>query len=177
MVSLAGSLNDPQINWMINSSKQSGNGYKKQENCNRRKFLTVAFASIIMGRYLTPNFTFNEMACRGTGECKMDGVFLELLQEIRNEFKRPMIITSGYRSPEWNEKVSTTGRHGPHTKGQAVDILISGSEAVELMAIAKTYGMTGFGWNQKGPHNKRFLHLDNLPNIDGNQPRPHTWSY
>lgn len=164
---------------MTNLFKPSEKDYKKQANsdCSRRTFISTSIAVFLMGRYITSNFTFNELACRGTGICEMDEEYMELLQKIRNEFGRPMIITSGYRHPDWNEKVSTTGRHGPHTKGQAVDVLISGADAVELMAIAKMNGMTGFGWNQKGPHNKRFLHLDNLPNIVGKQPRPHTWSY
>jgi len=131
-----------------------------------------------MGKYITSNFTFNELSCRGTGKCEMDEQFMLLLQKIRIEFGRPMIITSGYRHPDYNQKVSPkTGRTGPHTKGQAVDVLISGRDAVRLFAIAQQMGMTGFGWNQRGPHNKRFLHIDNLPNIEGKQPRPTTWSY
>ena len=174
---LAGLSKDPQINWMTNLSKQSGNDSSKQENCDRRTFISTAIATFLMGRYITSNFTFNELACRGSGECKMDQDYMELLQQLRTEFDRPMVITSGYRSPDYNIKVSKTGSHGPHTTGRAVDVLISGKDAVRLFAMAQQMGMTGFGWNQKGPRNKRFIHLDNLPNIDGKQPRPHVWTY
>ena len=36
-------------------------------------------------------------------------------------------------------------------------------------------GMTGIGIKQHGPHNKRFIHLDNLDN--STHPRPTIWSY
>ena len=55
-----------------------------------------------------------------------------------------------------------------------MDIAISGSRAVELVRMALASGFTGLGVNQKG--DARFIHLDDLPNKDG-QPRPHIWSY
>jgi len=164
---------------MINSCIQYGNDYRKQESydCTRRTFISGVCATFLMGKYLTPNFTIDELSCRGTGVCRMDENFLELLQQIRNHFGKPMVVTSGYRHPDYNEKVSKTGRTGPHTKGQAVDVLITGKDAIKLFAIAQNLGMTGIGLNQRGPHNKRFIHMDNLPDIPGKQPRPHCWTY
>lgn len=135
-----------------------------------------------MGKYLTPNFTIDELQCRGTGVCNMDEEFMELLQQVRNNFGRPMVVTSGYRHPDYNEQlqkkgITKTGRTGPHTTGKAVDILITGKEAIRLFAIAQNLGMTGIGLNQRGPHDKRFIHMDNLPNVPGKQPRPHCWTY
>jgi hypothetical protein len=36
--------------------------------------------------------------------------------------------------------------------------------------------MTGIGVAQRGPHDKRFIHLDDLKNSEQN-PRPWIWSY
>ena len=131
---------------------------------SRREFLVetpiVLFGFYMANKYLTKSFTFEEMKCRGTGLCDMDPVFMEKLQLIRDEFGQPMYPSSGFRHPDWNEKVSSTGRHGPHTTGHAVDIVISGRDAIRLMAIAQKHGMTGIGVSQKGPHDKRFLHLE-----------------
>tara|TARA_R100000963_G_C4642571_1_gene106252 strand:- start:1287 stop:1694 length:408 start_codon:yes stop_codon:yes gene_type:complete len=130
-----------------------------------------------MGKYLTPHFTIKEMRCKGTGICEMNDVFMEILEQIRSEYGKPMFISSGFRHPDHNERVSSTGRTGPHTKGQACDVLCMGEDAMLIAKIAKELGMTGFGFRQHGPYQKRFLHLDNLPNIVKVQKRPWTWSY
>lgn len=44
-----------------------------------------------------------------------------LLEEIRADFKRPIYINSGYRSPEHNKKVGGAP-NSFHVKGQAADI-------------------------------------------------------
>ena len=80
--------------------------------------------------------------------------------------------------------MSSTGSSGPHTDhgdgGQAVDILISGADALRLVEVAKKYSMTGIGVKQNGPAGKRFIHLDNLGSdytkLTGG-PRPWVWSY
>ncbi len=142
----------------------------------RREFITQPMLyGIFMGNHLTPHFTTDEMKCKGTGICTMDEVFMELLETIRCEYGKPMIVTSGYRAPEYNAKISKSGSKGPHTYGQAVDIHLVGADANAVIKIALQLGMTGVGIKQKGPHKGRFIHLDNLPN--GNHPRPWIWSY
>jgi uncharacterized protein YcbK (DUF882 family) len=120
-------------------------------------------------------FTPAELACKADGSLRFDEGFLTLLESIRILFGRPMIVTSGYRSPAYNAKVSTTGENGPHTMGRAVDIAVSGQDAAELARIALSHGgITGLGVKQHGTG--RFLHLDNLTPAAG-FPRPRIWSY
>ena len=74
---------------------------------------------------------------------------------------------SAFRCSNYNCEVSSTGPNGPHCDhngevGRAVDILISGADALRLVEVAKKYGMTGIGVKQNGPAGKRFIHLDNL---------------
>lgn len=118
-----------------------------------------------------PHFSWAEMSCRGSGECCMSPDFLDVLEAIREEFGRPMPVTSGYRSPEYNASVSHTGRTGPHTTGMAADIAVAGENAYRLIKVALAYGITGIGVSQKGP--KKFLHLDMANEL----PRPTIWSY
>jgi uncharacterized protein YcbK (DUF882 family) len=99
--------------------------------------------------------------------------FLQKLDAIREDYGQPIIISSGYRCSHYNKQISSTGTDGPHTTGRAVDIPVHGEEAVRLMQVALKYGMTGFGVKQKGPFNKRFIHLDDLEN----GLRPTMWSY
>lgn len=121
-----------------------------------------------------PYFTINEFACKGSGECLMDANFMHQLWQLRAEYGKPMIITSGYRSPAHNKEVSDTGENGPHTHGRAVDISIRGEEAYRLLSGALQHGFTGIGVKQKGEG--RILHLDNLTKDEG-FPRPWVWSY
>ena len=86
-----------------------------------------------------------------------------------------MIITSGFRCPSWNSRVSSSGITGPHTQGLAVDVKVSGADALRLLVIA-AHGGWSAGVAQSDPdHSIRFLHLDLCP--DGVQPRPWLWSY
>jgi len=105
----------------------------------------------------------------------MDQEFLRRLEELRLAFAQPMIITSGYRCPFYNNKISSTGKAGPHTTGQAVDVAISGPEAYTLVLLALQFSFSGVGIHQRGPHAGRFVHLDNLP--VASFPRPRIWSY
>jgi uncharacterized protein YcbK (DUF882 family) len=103
----------------------------------------------------------------------MSLAFLNRLQEIREEFGKPMRVNSGYRCPVHD---AALGGKGPHQTGRAVDIGISGSDALDLVELARGYGMTGIGIKQSGSHASRFLHMDDLGDgVSG--PRPWLWSY
>ena len=52
-----------------------------------------------------PNFSPAEIACRGTGKLLVDDAALDALQALRTRLGKPLIIRSGYRSPEHNRAV------------------------------------------------------------------------
>jgi len=112
------------------------------------------------------------LACPHCGDRGMVTTFLDKMDSIREDFGRPLVVSSGYRCSHYNSIVSSTGKSGPHTTGRAMDVLVSGEDAYEIIALAPKYGITGIGVSQKGPHNKRFLHLDDLKHL-----RPWVWSY
>lgn len=106
---------------------------------------------------------------------KMNATFLGYIDELRDRCGFPFIITSGYRTPEYNASVSESGLTGAHTLGKAVDIAVSGEKAWILLKEAFEMGVfTGMGISQKGEH--RFIHLDICTKAD-NLPRPAIWSY
>jgi uncharacterized protein YcbK (DUF882 family) len=121
------------------------------------------------------HFSRDEFTCRcGCGQNLIDDIFVTELDDLRHRLGFPLVITSGYRCPEHNARVSSTGRTGAHTTGRAADIAVSHTRAYEVLQTALLMRFTGIGINQKG--GSRFLHLDNLPNAPG-QPRPTCWSY
>jgi len=124
----------------------------------------------------TEHFPDHETTCHcGCGSNFMDSVFMARLEELRVTYDKPMIVTSGFRCPAHNVEESTTGRSGPHCTGKAVDVKVSGKDSHKLVGIAFALGFTGVGISQRGPHKKRFIHLDTIEPGDG--PRPWIWSY
>jgi hypothetical protein len=51
-----------------------------------------------------------------------------VFQPIRNHFKRPIHISSGYRSEALNKAIKGSSRTSQHSKGQAMDIDMDGTE-------------------------------------------------
>jgi|TARA_X000001388_G_C2172287_1_gene100312 hypothetical protein len=55
----------------------------------------------------------------------------EILQPIRDYFKKPVVISSGYRSPELSQKIGSSSR-SQHCRGEAADLEIPGVSNKEL---------------------------------------------
>jgi uncharacterized protein YcbK (DUF882 family) len=125
------------------------------------------------------HFTPAEFACRGQNCCGNDNLIQPALvfklDQLRGRLNKPVMITSGYRCPIHNSRVSPgTGETGPHTTGLAADIGVSGRDAITVLRLALELGFTGIGVQQKG--GDRFLHVDLIPDSHGHK-RPWIWSY
>ena len=60
-----------------------------------------------------------------------------VLQPIRNEFGKPVVISSGYRSPELCEAIGSSAK-SQHAKGEAADFEVPGMDNMQLaMWISK----------------------------------------
>jgi len=116
-------------------------------------------------------FKEEEFACRHCEKNLISHSFVSVLDNLRSDFGKPLIVTSGYRCPEHNNNVSSTGLDGPHTTGLAVDFGVSREDAYDLLGLAYEYKFTGIGVNQKG--SARFIHLDVIEGLG----RPTIWSY
>jgi uncharacterized protein YcbK (DUF882 family) len=116
-----------------------------------------------------PSFKQSEFTCRFTGKCEMNPEFMAKLQAIRNDFGRPMTITSGYR--HWTHPVEARKGHttGEHTRGTCADIACSdGKTRFDLVQLALKHGITRIGIA------KTFVHLG----IGGTGlPAPVIWDY
>lgn len=106
-----------------------------------------------------PNFSKAEFDCQETGENKMRPEFLEILQQIRMTLGRPLIINSGYRSPDHSiERIKD--KPGMHSYGVAADIKMAGKDVADFIVVAYGYGIRRFGINQRGAWNGRYVHID-----------------
>lgn len=98
---------------------------------------------------ITKNFTLEELYASGTAKTeKIDNmppteavvnlrVLAEnVLQKIRDHFKQPLVITSGYRCPRLNSVLGGAA-NSQHTKGQAVDFVVKGYGVEEVFLWCK----------------------------------------
>ena len=123
----------------------------------------------------TANFSSKELSCSCCGKNKMNKETVIALQALRDAIGKPLKLTSAYRCPDHNSKVSSTGKTGPHTTGRAIDIKCSGKDAWELLSFAmiRSKVWKGIGVSQRGKHESRFIHLDTIEAEN----RPWVWSY
>ncbi len=88
---------------------------------------------------LSPNFTAKELASKdGEEELLVSQELLEVLEEIRIHFNKPVIVNSGYRTPFWNFQIGGA-RNSYHCKGMAADIRIKGVSPKEIAKFASKY--------------------------------------
>lgn len=75
-------------------------------------------------------------------EFEIDPLLIRKLEELRTAIgDRPIIITSGYRSPEYNESVGGA-KHSQHMIGRAADIRVAGMRPRTLGKYAQNVGFT-----------------------------------
>lgn len=88
-------------------------------------------------KLLAPNFRVGEFACHdGSDTVLVDDELPELLQQIRDHFKAPVIINSGYRSPSHNAAVGGV-KNSQHILGTAADIVVRGVSPLEVAQYAE----------------------------------------
>lgn len=81
-----------------------------------------------IGKY----FKVKEFACKdGSQVVFIDSYLVLILDILRNEVKKPIIINSGYRTPARNKAVGGA-KYSYHMRGMAADIRIEGMTAKEI---------------------------------------------
>lgn len=80
-----------------------------------------------------PHFKVKEFACKdGSAITFIDDYMVTILEILRKELgDKPIIITSGYRTPTHNAKVGGA-KYSYHMRGMAVDIRVNGISAKEV---------------------------------------------
>lgn len=78
------------------------------------------------------HFKVKEFACKdGSQVVFIDDHLVSILDILRNQIGKPVIINSGYRTPEWNKKCDGA-KYSYHMRGMAADIRVNGISAKEL---------------------------------------------
>lgn len=110
-----------------------------------------------------PNFTPTELACKGSGDLIVNYKALDALQTLRTMWRRPLVITSAFRTPKHNAAVGGAPK-SKHLTGQAFDVRMhqyADAAVVSFIYYATKAGFTGFGIYLDRP--VRFIHIDTGP--------------
>jgi zinc D-Ala-D-Ala carboxypeptidase len=114
-----------------------------------------------------PSFSPQEIACRGSGAITVETDAMDRLQRLRSAIGVPLIVVSGYRSPEHNRRVGGA-RNSMHMRGQAFDISMNNMDPEWFIREARRYGFTGIGSYPR----QNFVHIDTGPAREWGDPFP-----
>lgn len=107
---------------------------------------------------ISKNFNLKEFECPCCHRVMIHADLVQKLQFLRNDIGLPIVVTSGYRCREYNEKVGGVN-NSYHMLGMAADVTVKFGHLTELYFLAKEIGFTGIGL-----YNSRyFVHLDIRP--------------
>ena len=109
---------------------------------------------------ISKNFSRSEFACKcGCGFATVDVELIEVLERIRQEFKKPITINSGCRCEAHNKSIG--GADGSkHKLGIAADIVISGYSPFAIYQTLNKIYSDKYGIGKY----KTFTHIDVRPN-------------
>ena len=105
---------------------------------------------------LTKNFKVKEFRCKdGSDVVFVSPELVDILQKVRDHFKKPVKINSAYRTPPYNKKVGGA-LYSQHQYGTAADIVITGVAPSKVADYLETLipGTGGIG------RYKTFTHVD-----------------
>ena len=74
---------------------------------------------------MTKNFNDSEFKCKHCGELKISSELVAVLELVRLKFRKPVVITSGYRCSVHNKAVGGSPS-SKHLSGIAADIKVKG---------------------------------------------------
>lgn len=105
-----------------------------------------------------------EIACRGTGLVMLTPASIDALHrldKLREAMGHPLLVNSGYRSPEHNRAVGGA-KASNHMKGIAFDINMTNVDPRRFEAEAAKLGFNGIGLYppQKPSGARNFIHID-----------------
>lgn len=103
------------------------------------------------------NFTLKELSCKHCGESYIDEYSLDALQDLRDEWGKPIVLTSAHRCIEHNKAVGGAPR-SYHLR-LAFDCVCPKEEQEAFAKLAKEVGFHGIIQYR----NRGFVHLDCRP--------------
>ncbi|MFZ9079672.1 MAG: D-Ala-D-Ala carboxypeptidase family metallohydrolase [Alphaproteobacteria bacterium] len=116
-------------------------------------------------------FHEDEFRCQHCGSLSgVDWEFASEIDELRKRVGFPLSLSSAYRCAD-HPIEKRKKKPGSHSTGRAVDVAVTGAQALKVIETALEMGFERVGVNQKG--SGRFIHLDKAHGFSA----PAIWSY
>lgn len=103
-------------------------------------------------------FRLDEFQCPCCKKVMFHPLLLQKLELLREQIAKPVIITSGFRCPSYNQEVGGV-KNSYHLLGMAADIHVPGVSLACVLTLAEEIGFKGIGIYPA----RNFLHLDIRP--------------
>ena len=167
----AGLLDSPSDGLLFNRVVL-GTAYAKVAGNTPQFSFCLGYGSVVVGTGGTvknqqdwdwPYFTFAEFASpdsAGSLISRMDDSFMRKLVAMREHVGHPMVVTSGYRTEHYNNKVGGSP-NSFHLLGMAADIWMPPKHVpFKFVDAAIGFGFKGIGLKLHGPDKGRYVHID-----------------
>ncbi len=104
---------------------------------------------------VSKHFRLSEFESKDTREVRLSPDLVAKLERLRELLGRPVVVLSGYRTPEQNARVGGVAGSA-HLKGIAADVTWDDFEMEAAVKLAEQAGFDGIGrYPRKG-----FIHVD-----------------
>jgi uncharacterized protein YcbK (DUF882 family) len=127
---------------------------------------------VVNGGQCSPHFVYAEFKSRGNGWIELDRALVLGLEEYREEVGGPVIVSSGYRDPKYNQSIGSP-YNSQHVYGNAADV----EQKLRLGPVKKLRRFSGIGVVKR---TGLVLHMDvrhRGPNTSGGTPEDPTIFY
>lgn len=113
---------------------------------------------------LSRNFKVKEFKCNDSSDTVLiSSELVEVLQQVRDHFGKPVKINSAYRTTAYNKKIGGSSR-SQHCQGTAADICISGVDPLKIALYVASLpyfaAHGGIGYYSRPSITAGFVHVD-----------------
>ena len=108
---------------------------------------------------LSKNFKVYEFLSPDSKELILSELLVSIIQNIRDKYKKSVIITSGYRTQAFNDSLKGSIKTSLHVKGKALDFQVSGINKNDVLKYAKTIPNVVYAYTNE-TNMKKAVHIN-----------------
>lgn len=108
---------------------------------------------------LSKNFKVYEFLSPDSKELILSELLVSIIQNIRDKYKKAVVITSGYRTQAFNDSLKGGIKNSEHIKGKALDFQVSGINKNDVLKYAKTIPNVVYAYTNE-TNMKKAVHIN-----------------
>lgn len=108
---------------------------------------------------LSKNFKVYEFLSPDSKELILSELLVSIIQNIRDKYKKAVVITSGYRTQAFNDSLKGSIKNSEHIKGKALDFQVSGINKNDVLKYAKTIPNVVYAYTNE-TNMKKAVHIN-----------------